>query len=186
MKLLIALMTFTHLSFIQAETINFESIANAGITNFEAVGKPAMIKINGAAPVPKSLLSFKDGVTTLEAELDLNDFKTGIDLRDQHMKEKYLEVAKYPKAKLIVTKADFPAGWEKNPTSFKDKEFSGTLQLHGKEAPIKGTHSMTDKNFSEAHFKISLNDFNIEIPNYLGIKVVDVITIKTQIQFEKK
>ena len=186
MKKIITLLSFMCLSFLQAETIQFESSSKGGSTSFEAVGKPAMIKINGTAPSPKSTLIFKDGAASLEAEIEIDHFKTGIDLRDEHMKEKYLEAAKYPRAKLKITKADFPADWEKNPTKFSDREFTGTLNLHGKEAPIKGTHSMSDKNVSEAQFKINLNDHNIEIPNYLGIKVVDVITVKTQIQFEKK
>ena len=186
MKAFITLFTLTCMSILQAETIQFESTTKSGSTNFEAVGKPAMIKINGTAPSPKSTLIFKDGAASLEAELDLDNFKTGIDLRDEHMKEKYLEVAKYPKAKLTITKVDFPLDWEKNPTKFSDREFTGTLNLHGKDAQIKGTHSMNEKNISEAQFKINLNDHNIEIPNYLGIKVVDIITVKTQIQFEKK
>ena len=58
--------------------------------------------------------------------------------------------------------------------------------MHGKEVPVKGTFSLNDKKVADAEFKIKLSDYNIEIPDYLGVKVAELVTIKTQIQFEKK
>lgn len=150
-----------------------------GQTTFEAVGKPAMIKIKGEAPAPLALIKTENNKHSLESTLDLNLLTTGIDLRDEHMKEKYLETAKFPKAKLTIDDLNLPA-------NAKDQAFKGTLSLHGKEAPVEGTFSFNEKKEASAEFKIKLSDFGIEIPEYMGIKVAETVTIKTQIQFENK
>ncbi len=157
-----------------------------GQTIFEAVGKPAMIKIKGEAPVPTTIMKTENNKVSLESTLDLNLLKTGIDLRDEHMKEKYLETGKHPQAKLVITSLDLPANWEDSPIAIKDQPFKGTLHLHGKEAPVEGIFSLNEKREATSEFKIKLTDFGIEIPEYMGIKVAETVTIKTQIQLEKK
>jgi hypothetical protein len=73
-----------------------------------------------------------------------------------------------------------------NLPSTKNKAFSGTLELHGKSVPINGEFSVDEKNLAQAEFKIKLSDFDIKIPEYLGITVAELVTIKTSIPFEKK
>jgi polyisoprenoid-binding protein YceI len=155
-----------------------------GFINFEAIGKPAMIKIKGEGPPPKSELLFSEGKVSLTSELQLDQLKTGIDLRDEHMHEKYLETKKYPKAKIIISPLNLPIDWLQKPRNLDAQEFSGTLFLHGKESPIKGTFKINESQVVEAEFKIKLSDYDIEIPNYLGIKVAELVTVKTKIRFE--
>lgn len=185
MKPIFLMLTLTFLSTSYA-SVDFRSSASTGKLNFEAVGKPAMIKIKGESSAPQTFLSLNDGKARLESDLDLEQLKTGIDLRDEHMKEKYLETKKYPKAKLVISSLSIPVDWEKNPTNVSLQEFNGTLNLHGKEAPVKGTFTLSDKNEANAEFKIKLTDFGIETPDYLGVKVADLVTIKTQILLERK
>ncbi len=161
-----------------ASAADFRS-KNSGNLTFEAVGKPAMIKIKGESSAPQSTLKVNGGIGSLESSLDLENLKTGIDLRDEHMKENYLETKKYPKAILVITSLSIPENWD-----VSEQEFSGVLNLHGKEQPVKGTFSMNNKKEVNADFKIKLTDFGITIPNYLGITVADSVNIKTQIQFE--
>ena len=185
MKMILPLLMFTMLSNVCSAQVEFRS-TSAGKLHFEAVGRPAMIKIKGESMAPKTVLTFNDGKTSLESHLDLNLLDTGIDLRDEHMKEKYLETKKYPKAKLVISSLKLPVDWEKNTGSVSEQEFEGTLDLHGKISPVKGTFSLNDKREASAEFKIKMTDFNIEIPEYLGIKVADLVTVKTQIQLEKQ
>ncbi len=185
MKTILSLLTFTMLTSAYAAQVDFKS-TSSGKLNFEAVGKPAMIKIKGESAAPKTVLTLNNGKASLESLLDLEQLDTGIDLRDEHMKEKYLETKKYPQAKLVISSLNLPADWEKNPTAVAEQEFAGTLDLHGKTSPVKGTFTLSDKKEANAEFKIKLTDFNIEIPEYLGVKVADLVTIKTQIQLERQ
>lgn len=159
--------------------------SNIGFTNFEAIGKPAMIKIKGEGPAPLSVLSMNEGKASLVSELDLIQLKTGIDLRDEHMHVKYLETNKFPKAKINISALNIPSDWEQAPRQLNEQEFVGALFLHGKEVPIKGVFTINETRTVEAQFKIKLSDFDIEIPNYLGIKVAELVTIKTKIGFMK-
>lgn len=183
MKFLIVL-TATVFNFAFSAPKPLVSIPAKGKTTFEAVGKPAMIKIKGESPSAAALISFTDSNTSLSAILNLELLKTGIDMRDDHMKEKYLETKKFPEAKLVIATLKIPSTWSASPAPIKDQDFDGILTLHGKDVPVKGVFSLNDKKIAQAEFKIKLTDFNIEIPEYLGVKVAEVVTIKTEIQFE--
>ncbi len=183
-KLLLPLMFFL-LSQGFAAQVDLRSKNTAGHVIFEAIGRPAMIKIKGEGPAPKTIMTFKDGVVSLQSVLDLDQLKTGIDLRDEHMKEKYLETKKFPKAKLTINSLKVPANWDQTATSIGEQEFSGTLELHGQERPVSGKYTLNDKQEAQADFQIKLTEFGIEIPDYMGITVAELVTIKTLIQFEK-
>jgi polyisoprenoid-binding protein YceI len=184
MKQMILMLFFIYGSY--ASSTELHSVNNEGKTVFEAVGKPAMIKIKGEGPGPDTVISFTQSSVNLVSEILLDTITTGIDMRDEHMREKYLEVKKYPKAKLTISSLNIPVDWDKNPTKISEREFTGSLNLHGKDSPIKGIFSLNDNLTSEAEFKIKLTDYNIEIPEYLGIKVADMVTVKTKLKFEKK
>lgn len=185
MKMILSLLTVSFITSLNAAQVDFKS-TNSGKLIFEAVGKPAMIKIKGESTPPQTVLTLNNGKASLESFLNLEHLNTGIDLRDDHMKEKYLETKKFPTAKLIISSLNLPADWEKNPTNISEQEFFGTLELHGKTSPVKGVFTLNDKKEANAEFKIKLTDFDIEIPEYLGVKVADLVTIKTQIQLERK
>ena len=86
--------------------------------------------------------------------INLNTLKTGLELRDEHAKNKYLEVQKYPEAVLVSATG-------------KDGKGSGILRLHGKEAKVDGTYSLLSGNkFLKAEFKSKLSQFGINEINY--------------------
>ena len=174
------------LSFSSFASINFENTKLIGETNFLAVGKPAMIKIKGHAPAAETKGRIEADKIFVVSILNLNLLDTGIELRDEHMKEKYLETRLYPEAVLTIEGAKLPAGFEAKPLAFSDYEFSGKLKLHGKEQKIIGTFSMNESLLLVAHFSIKLSEFNINIPSYLGINVTDTVAIDTKVFINKK
>ena len=174
------------LCFLTSLQANWDSISQQGLIQFEAVGKPAMIKIKGEAKQFITQIKNEQNGINLTAELDLSTLSTGIDLRDEHMKENYLEVNKFPKAKLKINQLLTEGITGLNLPTVKNKTFAGTLELHGKSVPINGEFTIDEKNMTMAEFKIKLSDFDIKIPEYLGIKVAELVTIKTTIPFEKK
>jgi polyisoprenoid-binding protein YceI len=107
-------------------------------------------------------------------------------MRDEHMKEKYLQTKEYPNAILKIEKIVLPAGFETKPVTIKDQKFDGVLNLHGKDQKVSGTYSLSDKLELTAQFNIKLSDYGIEIPEYLGIKVADNVVVDTSFPLTKK
>ncbi|MGZ3787341.1 MAG: YceI family protein [Bacteriovorax sp.] len=174
------------LSLSSVAAINLENAKDAGETNFLAVGRPAMIKIKGKAPAPVTKVKIENNKMSILANLNLNNFDTGIGLRDEHMKEKYLQTKEYPAAVLKIEKLNLPKGFEEKPMAIQDQTFEGVLNLHGKDQNVTGTFSLSDNLELIAHFSIKLTDFGIEIPDYLGINVADTVTIDTKFSLAKK
>lgn len=185
MKRLICLSVFIF-SVITHAALELENGKKAGELNFLAVGKPAMIKIKGTGPAPMAKAIIDNNKMSVDANLLLSELETGISLRDEHMKDKYLQVKEFPNARLKVELINLPEGFESKPTSIKDQPFQGKLTLHGKEQNISGVYSLSDSLELTANFNIKLTDFGIEIPNYLGVKVADTVAIDTKFILGKK
>jgi polyisoprenoid-binding protein YceI len=131
--------------------------------------------VNGTAG-----MSF-DGTTT---ELDVADqngsvtvtvalgkLATGIDLRDHHMREKYLEVQKYPTAVLTLSRAALriPANGER-----ASADVPGTLLLHGQSRPVMVHYDATGDaagSLVSGRLHVNMNDYGISVPSYLGVTV---------------
>lgn len=99
-------------------------------------------------------------------KINLNALKTGLELRDEHAKNKYLEVQKFPEAVLVSA-------------SGKNGKGSGILRLHGKEVPVEGTYALLSGNtFLKAEFKSKLSQFGINEINYKGVGVDDEFKVE--------
>lgn len=159
-------------------------LAGAKVT-FLAVGKPSMLKIHGtAATGPAGQLKVEGNQLQGSIEMDMDKLDTGIDLRTEHMKEKYLEVKEYPKSTLILIEAPVDEGFASTLTNKGEKPFKGKLKLHGKEQEVTGTFTVVDGNVA-AKFPVKLSDFAVEIPSYLGIKVADVVNVDVILPLKK-
>lgn len=114
-------------------------------------------------------LDVQDDGTTLRITVPLSHLATGIDLRDQHMRE-HLDVAHHPSAVLSVPRASLVI-----PTSSETSgDASGTMELHGR------THAVTFHYRAEprdgairvsASTRVDMSQFGIDVPSYLGIDV---------------
>lgn len=130
---------------------------------FVAKGKPALIKISGSGAKLSGTL---DDALTGKIEFNLESLNTGIDLRDQHLKETYLKVKDFPNAVLTIDKTN-------------GEEFEGKLSLHGKTNAIKGEFERDGEEI-EANFQIQLKDFGIETPSFQGITVANSVNINVK------
>jgi polyisoprenoid-binding protein YceI len=111
--------------------------------------------------------------------VDLRTVDTGIALRNEHLREKYLEVDKgagYDQAVLsdVVLQglsADAPAG---------KGSFTGSLMLHGVKKPVTGPVEIRQAGTGwrvRASFPVNLPDYNIDKPRYLGVGVKDTVQV---------
>ncbi len=116
-------------------------------------------------------LNVADGAKNITITVPLSNLSTGISLRDKHMKEKYLEVQKYPNAELEVARAalKIPATGAQ---AAADAE--GILRLHGQARPVK-FHYQAKRDGSkyavQGTMHLNMRDYGIVVPSYLGITV---------------
>lgn len=130
--------------------------------SWQAQGSPGFITIDGKGAKASCQL---DASGLGICEVPLADFKTGIDMRDKHMREKYLLTDKYPKAVLHIISAT-------------NHEWFGELTLKGKTKVVKGSYTLQKDGQLEAVFTITLDAYGIGVPSYLGVTVAKEVAIK--------
>lgn len=182
-NLFVAIIISSSLCFALGKTASEVRIEpNSGKVEFEAVGRPDMLIINGKGEGVTSNLKLNDSKLSGEVSFNLESLKTGIELRDHDMKEKYLQIKNYPVAKLVFEEFQMPAGWSLKNSKVVLSSFRGKLTLHGVEREITGLYTINpDFLKTTARFEIKLSDFKIQIPVYLGIKVADFVKVSITI-----
>jgi len=142
----------------------FKAVGPAGLS-FEGKGRDVRLREQGSAVV---------------VSVRLDDLTTGIELRDRHMKEKYLETNKYPTATLEVDKSklQFPQGNSVSGSA------DARLTLHGVTRPVKITYR-ADGDSKQAKvdgsMRVNMKDFKIEVPSYLGVTVKPNVDVEVKL-----
>lgn len=159
----------------------FAVAAHAGLAglgdstvNFEAVG-PAGLKIDGTG----SGVSAKEVGGNLEIEVPVNNLKTGISLRDDHLK-KAINADKHPKAKLVVARSALKFPEDKKSLQGSAK---GKMTLNGTTKDLDFNYKV-DRTGSDYHVQglatVDITKFGMEIPCYLGVCVDKDVKIKVK------
>lgn len=159
-------------AFITALLIAFPLLA-AGT---QVTGEPSAA-FHGRGPGGFSLegktnqLRIDDDGTTLRITVPLAGVHTGISLRDRHMREKYLEVSKYPDAVLEV-----PWSAVKLPADGQTSEgtATGKMSLHGKthDVQVKYRIVRTGSRYQvSGNVPLNIKDYDIDVPSYFGVTV---------------
>ena len=146
---------------------------------FAEPGVEADFKVTGGKTITATTKSVKGKVVLQNGEyvaqgivVDLKTLTTKMDLRDEHMRNKYLEVGKYPDAVLTSGKG-------------KDGKGTGKIKIHGVEKDISGVYKPLNDKEVQASFDINLPDFNISGIRYMGIGVKDAVNIRVIVPLEK-
>ena len=156
------------------------SLSGGKEVSFHAVG-PAGLAIEGKGEDVK----LHENAKEIAIVVGLNSIKTGIGLRDRHMKEKYLETHKYPNATLRVAKSkiQFPSGGKAVKTAS-----SGKLTLHGVTRPVKFNYRASgseNRASVEGDLHVKMTEYGIEVPSYLGVSVKPDVDIAVKFQVVK-
>lgn len=148
---------------ISDSKVSFVSTANPGLITIEGVGG----KFEDVV-----LVIAKDGKLTGNFKVKLDAFDTGINLRNEHMRDKYLEVKKYPLAEF----------------SFKNQPDSGVLKgimkikKDSKEMEFK--YELKDGHVTAKGF-LNVKDFpSIGVPSYLGVTAADRVDISVEFKLK--
>ena len=118
-----------------------------------------------------------DNSKPLDGDLavDLQTLETGIGLRDDHLRRKYLEVERgpeYSQARLRNIRVDKLAG--KTP-------FHAVLMLHSQTKEVTGTADIKPEGDGYkliASFPVRVSEFGIPEPTYLGVGVKDEVVVR--------
>lgn len=147
--------------------------------------------VNGTLDFNLKDLNAKSTATVM---VDIASVKTGVDLRDEHMRsDQWLDTAKFPEAKFELTKVEFPAkaALEHNKKvsgkvfgkltikgTIKDVEAKATLGLFPENAKLAGFGLKGDVVRVKAELTITLRDFGVAVPEGIaGLKVAETVDI---------
>jgi polyisoprenoid-binding protein YceI len=166
---------------LKSSPVQVELQNDSGSIEFFATGWPSALKIHGKGPGPDGTLTLTDTKASGSFTVDLEALKTGIALRDRHMKEEYLQVDRYPRAVLTISRLDVALVPDGPAFGAVTVPFEGSLLLHGVEKPVTGQAKVSrsdSKVTVNAGFTITLGEFGIEVPKYLGITVAEKVDVK--------
>jgi len=162
--------------------INWAIQPEGNSVEFTAIGKPGFLEINGTGAVASGTIVEEVGKVSGTIEVLLSPLKTGLELRDKHMKEKYLDVAKFPKAVFVLDPV-LPLG-----TGFA---FTGKLTVKADTVAVSGKAKINTirPNEQEVTAEFSIPVFELKsvgVPSYMGITVADKITVKIKFKAVSK
>ncbi|MGB0993750.1 MAG: YceI family protein [Akkermansiaceae bacterium] len=142
---------------------------------WQAVGTPGFLKINGEGGQVQGGGDLTAGKISGKFTVELKNYVTGIKLRDEHLKFKYLDVEKYPLATMTIKDvATTGSGWV---------DFKGLLKVKTDEKPIAGKMKLKGDHV-EAKFTMSLKDYPaIGSPSYLGISMADTVDVTLSFRY---
>jgi polyisoprenoid-binding protein YceI len=144
-----------------------------GKVEFIIHADPGFLEIEGEGGVVngKALLG-KDSMLSGTFTVDLRKMTTGIDLRDRHMKTKYLETDKFPWAVFILDPIFYEPG--------KKKKFAGMMTIHGTKKRVEGDAEFTTSQALIA-MRLDMKAFGIQTPTYKLLSVGRDVEIKASI-----
>lgn len=152
-----------------------------GVCTFQAVGNPGFLRINGEGGKPTGswILEGKKTLKEAQIHMPLASFVTGIEKRDEHMHQKYLESTKYPEAVLKVPQ--FSWNTDKLPEKV---DLPASLTLHGVTKPVTVSVTLKEQGkdiVATSDFTLLLSDFSIEIPSFAGLTVAKDVTVHVEL-----
>ena len=117
---------------------------------------------------------------SVHLEVDLTTLDTGIAKRNQHMRDHHLETSKYPKAIFDGAAVTGAQGAKLEPGKATTFDCEGTFSLHGVSRrlhiPVEATYTPKGaggKIVFSTRFPVGLADYNIDLPQFLFMKLAD-------------
>lgn len=160
--------------FLLMATTSFATAATplkvSGGVTWQATGKPGFLKIDGEGGKVTGTLNVDGDMVTGTLEVALKDFVTGIELRDEHMRDRYLQVATYPTARLVVTPTKLGSATSIN----------GVLTIKGTSKPAVGACAVKEVSGAyeaSCNLSVKLSDYPVGVPSHLGVTVAELVDV---------
>ena len=124
-----------------------------------------------------------DGKVQVAVRAKVESFDSGNANRDSHMKET-IEAARFP---LVELKAQGDAAPPATFPATVDRTFKAELTFHGVkkslDVPVKLTYASATNIRAEAHLSLSLDEFKVERPSLMFVKIDDALQVDVNIAF---
>ncbi|MBT3231832.1 MAG: YceI family protein [Calditrichaeota bacterium] len=189
----LSLTLWLSLSISQAAETKFIVDDPGGRNNVEFISKAPIENIIGVTNLVTGSITFDPENLQNNAfgkiQVDLRTLNSGIELRDEHMRsEKYLNTQKFPFATFVFDSPVETGILNLKPGETISISLKGKFDLHGitKDIVIQGDASLYNavKELAEygypgemfnfdGHFKVKLQDFNINRPEFLIMKLAE-------------
>ncbi len=151
-------------------------------------GDPASVTFTATGPAGLSIVGTTSDLSVADTDADftvtvpLKNLDTKIELRNKHMREKYLETDKFPNAELKVAKSELS---QRNGTA----KANGTLTLHGKSQKAQFSYTAKPdgaKTNITGTVHVNMKDYDITQPGYAGISVKPDVDIAVSFVLQDK
>lgn len=117
----------------------------------------------------------------------LNALKTGIDQRDQDMRDEFLEAARFPFALLAIDRIDRPSAAALTVGQEAQGEAVGSFELHGVRRairiPITARLEDAGRLWVKGSFEVPFADYNIRRPSRLFLKLGETADASFEVLF---
>lgn len=177
----ISVIFFASASFASAPTSNQTSKLILNSIEFTAPCSVKSMTIKGqASELTGQALRTGDRITSGEVKVPVKSLKTGMAMRDEHMRERIFKAADgtYPDLTFKATQSNCATGSAEMHCSIQ-----GLFSIRGTEKPATFDCTSTDQNLS-CRSNLKLSDYSIEQPSQLGIKVSNDISVDIQLKIE--
>ncbi len=165
------MMVWTLGALLAVDAVAGVTVAGRPKVVFHAQGSPGFLTFDGTTRE----LTVDDDGTTLTFTVPMDTVETGISLRDQHMRETYVQTDQHPNVVLKIAKADVT--W---PDSGEvEGKVKGTFEAHGVEKPVEVAYAIKRSKDAwrvKASFPFDTVSHGIEIPKYLGVTIDAAMT----------
>lgn len=169
MKTLSILSRWTRLRIPVAVVASLVAVTTLAHAKYSRTGD-ATVEFTASGPAGMKIVGTTHELAVSETEKDLlitvplRNLDTKIELRNKHMREKYLEVDKYPNAELHVPKDALTK-------EASNKHVAGQLTIHGTTKPTQFTYSSKADGSVTGALHLVITDFGIAQPGYAGVTV---------------
>lgn len=167
---------FTHLLFVQAATAQ-SFVAEDGYVEF--VSTAPLLEFKGKSDHLTGMIDFDENL--VDFYVDLTTIDTGVNLRNNHMRDSYLETDEFPFAEFtgsLNQMYDFEQAGKQEVIA------SGVFKIHGveQEREIQGTLEQTNQGMKlEASWVVKLEDHDIRKPRVVFYELADEQTVNISI-----
>lgn len=114
-------------------------------------------------------------ITGGELRVGAGSFKTGMSMRDTHMREKYLEAEKFPQIKLMLDGSPIAAKAGTKAT------ITGRFVIKGKQRavkiPVQISQGKDGALVAEGKFKLDITQYGIAQPSFAVVKMEPVVDV---------
>lgn len=121
--------------------------------------------------------------------VDLTTLRTGIDQRDQDMRNEFLEVTRFPRAVLIIDSVEQPSSAALNNGGSVTGTATGSFEIHGVRRSLKVPLTLKldseGKLRASGAFEVPFSDYAITRPQRLFLKLGDTAEVRFEMGFEK-